>query len=264
MSEQISPSLAGEVLEAAPWAVVVSDSQGKPLWSNRTFKERFRVSDEGLSSLLKATDPMPLGSADGGTTWVQHRAVPLSAPGGDMAHYFLDVTGQMVAGEERDRLAKALEEQALHDPLTGVLNLRALGLALQPQVARSRRYGSALALVAVEVAAAGDEAAQAAIAVQTARWLQGQVRWADLLARDDAGPFILALPETDVSAAEKLVHKLVNGLGELAAQAAGAESLRVSFGLTAWRSGDDMARLMRRAGDALEAARHSSEPFVIR
>jgi diguanylate cyclase (GGDEF)-like protein len=115
-------------------------------------------------------------------------------------------------------LQRELAEQARTDPLTGVMNRRALEDAALREIARSIRHGNALCTIVIDIDhfkclndarghAAGDRALQALVG-QVKTMLRGQ----DLFARTGGEEFAILLPDTPMSAgiltAERVRHAI--------------------------------------------------------
>lgn len=150
---------------------------------------------------------------------------------------------------DRERLRAALDAQALHDRTTGVLNTRGLMVALEPQVSRSRRYDSPLALVMMD---AYVQPAEPAFLVQLSKVLRDELRWADIVGISDGGEFIIALPETRQADAVRLTEKLN---ARLRREFEGTGSPWAAYGIVEWQKTDNAATLLRRAHAALDQAR---------
>lgn len=165
------------------------------------------------------------------------------------ARVLRDVTDSEHLRVEREHLQDELRAQALHDPVTGLLNRRGFMVAVEPQVSRSRRYSSPLSIVVMDVHAAG---ADDAFAVRVSRVLKDQLRWADVIGVGEDRSFILVLPETRrddaLVATDKLNERLAHEFG---ADAAGW----AAYGVVEWQKTDNANTLLRRALSALDQAR---------
>lgn len=208
------------------------------------------LSNAALQLLLTGTDTFSfLGSRD------QHcyfTARDVRLPPGARAvraRILRDVTEIEHLRAERERLQTELEAQALHEPVTGLLNRRGLMIALEPQVSRSRRYQSPMALIVMDVY--GDNA-DAAFLVKVSHILKDQLRWADIIACSDEHEFIIALPETQRDDALKLTEKLNE---RLACDFSGHASTWAAYGVVEFHKTDNAGTLLRRAQSALEQAR---------
>lgn len=152
---------------------------------------------------------------------------------------------------DRARLQAALDSQALHDRTTGVLNPRGLMVALEPQVSRSRRYDSPLALVMMD---AYVEHTEPAFLVQLSKVLRDELRWADIVGISDGREFIIVLPETRQADAVRLTEKLS---ARLSREFEGKGSPWAAYGVVEWQKTDNATTLLRRAHAALDQARNA-------
>lgn len=172
-------------------------------------------------------------------------------PGGQAvrARMLRDVTDSEHLRVERERLQTELEAQALHDPVTGLLNRRGLMVALEPQVSRSRRYTSPLSLVIMDVHGARPEDG---FLLQISQILKDQLRWADVIGLGEDRSFIMALPETRRDDALVLTDKLNE---RLAREFPDSDGGWAAYGVVEWQKTDNANTLLRRAQTALEQAR---------
>jgi len=114
---------------------------------------------------------------------------------------------------ENVRLRGELERLALHDPLTGLLNRRALAARIETELARAKRTGRSLAFAMIDVDdfkrindtrghAGGDAALQT-----FANALRDATRVTDVPARFAGDEFALVMPETDRQAADAVMER---------------------------------------------------------
>lgn len=168
------------------------------------------------------------------------------------ARVLRDVTDAEHLRVEREHLQEELRAQALHDPVTGLLNRRGLTVAVEPQVSRSRRYHSPLSVIVMDVPGAH---AQDDFLVRVSRLLKDQLRWADVIGIGEDRSFIMVLPETRrddaLIATDKLNERLAH---EFDVGAAGAV-----YGVVEWQKTDNTNTLLRRAQAALEQARATGD-----
>lgn len=251
-----------QLLDQAMIGIVLFDADGRVCGWNRVLSEwlgaktaalfgssRAAAADETLAGLLTAGATVRLGDAGAAPRFLEVCSVVLgSGEAGPQTEALLyrDVTEQVHLRAKVERLEAALQAEAVSDPATGLLNRRGLLLALEPQVARSRRYDRPLSVIAVHVS---DHQGDSAWLTQASQLLKDQLRWADLTAYTEGGQFVIALPETDSKHAQALGDKLRNSLGELLAQ--GNSSPRVRVGIAGWQRSDNAMALLRRATERL-------------
>ena len=154
---------------------------------------------------------------------------------------------------ERLRMASELERLAMRDPLTGLLNRRALMERLRVEFATMRRTKERLAFAMVDVDdfkrindtrghAGGDEALKI-----IARILEEQTRETDIAARFAGDEFSLIMPRTDEAAVETVMGRIYDALA--------ADGLSCSIGIAFAADGEDEERLMARADAGVYAAK---------
>ena len=119
---------------------------------------------------------------------------------------------------ERMRMAVELERLAMHDPLTGLINRRAMMERLQLELATARRTREAMAFAMIDVDdfksindsrghAGGDEAL---VGVATA--LRAYTRETDIPARFAGDEFALIMPRTDRASVATVMQRIYEGL----------------------------------------------------
>jgi diguanylate cyclase (GGDEF)-like protein len=174
------------------------------------------------------------------------------------------------------RLIGRLERLSRHDPLTGLLNRRAMGDLLSQEEQRVRRMAKSgqaagqMSVLMIDVDhfkrlndshghAAGDRAL-----LQLATLMSSHLRDIDHLARWGGEEFLALLPATSGSEALMLGERLCERVRHLSlASDAGRIALTVSIGVADWVGPQDsMAALLKRADDALYAAKHGGRDRV--
>jgi diguanylate cyclase (GGDEF)-like protein len=172
-------------------------------------------------------------------TWVQSLYIVMYS----LTALFMSIAGVLMA---TDRVRVEFEFLASHDPLTGVLNRRAVLGACEAQLARCQRFGGSMALLMIDVDhfksvndtyghLTGDEVLREIVArLQRALPPQGT------LGRYGGEEFLALLPDADLQialeAAEELRQQLIQPfqmdttLAEL-----GVRPLTVSMGIASYR-----------------------------
>jgi diguanylate cyclase len=166
--------------------------------------------------------------------------------------------------QEQAHEIEVREADALTDALTGIANRRAFNAELQRRIAEWRRRGTPFCLLMVDVDhfkkfndqhghLAGD-----AVLRGVAQGLRGTARQMDIVARYGGEEFAVLMPVTTLGEAEP-------GAVRLGAHIAGCQfefegktlKVTVSGGLAQARTDEDEASLIKRADEALYAAKRS-------
>lgn len=206
-----------------------------------------------------------LRSATGPRHYTVHRALLRDAdgrPGG--------ITGAMFDVTEEVELRQRLELLAATDPLTGLYNRRVFMERLDAELARFRRYGRPAAVVMLDLdrfKAVNDAHGHAfgdRVLVGLARLLRDNVReGADLPARIGGEEFAVLMADTDADGAAVIAERLRAGFAALDfATPAATEFYTASFGVAAFRPGDNVTGLLRRADEALYRSKQQGRDRV--
>ena len=157
-----------------------------------------------------------------------------------------------------------LERAASTDPLTGVASRAAILDRLETEVAESRRYQHAAAVVLIDVDGLGELnatrglAAGDAVLREVALRIRLRVRAADALGRSSSDGFLAILPHTDEAGAATFADVLRRRVAGRPLAVDGAEvSVTISSGVAVIRPGEELDRdgLVARAEEALSSAR---------
>ena len=115
---------------------------------------------------------------------------------------------------QQERAVREQHEQAIHDPLTGIANRRALDQALALEAARAARTQHPLALLMIDIDwfkkvndTHGHHVGDGVLRALAGR-LQGRLRRQDLLARFGGEEFVVLLPDTGADGALVLADGL--------------------------------------------------------
>jgi len=169
-----------------------------------------------------------------------------------------------------DRLHQELERQATIDPLTGISNRRTLGELAARAIASAHRHRRRLAVVLVDADhfkrindvyghEVGDEALQIIAAT-----LQCVVRGEDLFGRLGGEEFVIVMPDADETAARAGAERLRHAIEQVELMARHRRvPLRISIGVAVLDEGDDFASLLRRADQAMYAAKRGGRNRVM-
>lgn len=170
------------------------------------------------------------------------------------------------------RLMARLTYLAQRDPLTGLLNRRAMQGLLEREWQRYARLRQSFALISLDVDHFkrvndhhGHEAGDRAL-VHVAQLLQGQARELDGVARMGGEEFLLILPGHEVSMAAQAAERLRQALagGPVMLREGLDWPLTASFGVAAPRPGDhELEDVLRRADEALYRAKAAGRNRVV-
>jgi len=219
MTQPLSASEALAIVDNCPFPLVVLNSSGHVSGYNCAFEQLLKClrlcGEDAAATTPLGDDPLQaLVSAQGAVSWTEqngeqrHLAInsfALPEHGNTQVRIFVDISRQVRLEQAHDSLDKELRQHTLTDSVTGLLNQRGLVLALEPQVARSRRYERPMSVVMLSIDRDGH---QHSLLVEVAQLLKDQLRWADLIGCTEQQEFVLVLPETTEEAAMLLADKL--------------------------------------------------------
>lgn len=268
--------LANQILHTLPTPAMVTGESGQVTWCNETLMKLIKASAADVVGQTQAdvekhylkTLPDQAGTyfimnqdSDQPEYWLRKQEIPVD--GGSLILYE-DVSEfaklQLHAGE----LQNQLDELSTIDPVSGLLNRRAMLQNLEPLVSRSRRYNNPLSVIAMDLLTLdaikqqhGDDAVHHAIK-QVSFMLKDTLRWADLVSRADDNRFVFILPETDKDAAVYLARKINANIGELHVTYEDTSlPMSACFGVSAWEKGNDSVLLLRHANQSLDLAKEN-------
>lgn len=164
-----------------------------------------------------------------------------------------------------------LQQIAVTDSLTGLLNRRALYDALRHELVRSERYSHPLAVIVFDVDhfksvndrhghAAGDEVLRHVASIATK-----VIRNTDTVARYGGEEFVVVAPETDLPNALRLAERLRTALrsSDIPLDQDATLSVTASFGVALLQPGEHSPdNVLRRADQALYAAKAAGRDRV--
>jgi diguanylate cyclase (GGDEF)-like protein len=178
--------------------------------------------------------------------------------------------GFVLANLERSTLR--LQQQAMHDSLTGCVNRGTFDLLLAHACERARREGAALSMLMLDLDEfkavndrhghpGGDEVLRAFAAAVRAR-----LRGSDVFGRLGGEEFALVLPATEAVGAMRLAEDLRAAVERLAITLASGATVQVTVSLgvatAAPGAGAQPEALHARADEALYAAKHAGRNRV--
>lgn len=264
-------NLASATVDHSPFPIVVVDPDNKIQLANQSFATLSSHQPDQLNGASADSDPVLealLGdksviTVSSGTSSLhfQRSSSKIDFDGQPYTlHYYLPIYSTEPLVNENVELRQMVEKLTLTDELTGLANERALSQELAIQVTRSRRYHNPLTLVilSMEIKDSDDshilDQGYNDILITFSHFLRERLRWADFIARCQAGRFVIFLPETGAQEAAKLFDDLIKEKHNLGLPGDQIEKLVLTYGLAEWEKGNDPRMLVERASQALKQA----------
>jgi len=182
------------------------------------------------------------------------------------AQRVLDLEAQLLQSQQ------ALQHQANHDSLTGLLNRSAILGILVKELTRAQREGKPVAVILADIDyfkrindTHGHEAGDVALR-ETARTMQAAMRPYDTIGRYGGEEFLIVMPGCDEPTAAQRAEGIRRSVGKAEIIAAGqAISLTVCMGVTAWHEGSPVSTdtLIQAADAAMYSAKRSGRNRVV-
>jgi diguanylate cyclase (GGDEF)-like protein len=164
----------------------------------------------------------------------------------------------------------AVEQLAMHDSLTGLVNRRRLHQRLDEEITRQARSGAGLCLVMIDIdhfKQVNDRHGHAGgdwVLRRFADIAGSAVRVTDVLARWGGEEFLLLLPDTRSADARVLFERIAGRLRDPASWSDHPERrISVSAGLAECRAADSAATLLERADGRLYAAKARGRDQIV-
>jgi diguanylate cyclase (GGDEF)-like protein len=205
--------------------------------------------------------------------YLDSRKIPDDLPTG-----FSDEAGRLMADvryalENFDTTIRSLEALSVTDPLTGLLNRRAVEKRLAEDAVRVRRGGTKLTLAVVDVNdfksmndTYGHQVGDACLR-HVADVIRRNIRQSDWLARWGGDEFVLALHDASPFAATELVlQRIVNDLKSSPARLPHGDELvlTITIGARQYSGETDLRDLLAQADEAMYEAKREERPWILR
>lgn len=166
-------------------------------------------------------------------------------------------------------IAAESRSESLRDPLTGLANRRWFDERLAEEIAKAERTGAPLSIALVDLDhfkaindcfghSAGDEVLRQFAAVARTRLRRG-----DRPCRIGGEEFALLLPGTSEDEAFRIVDRLRQDVALTAFAPVRTRTVTISGGVARWRRGETAAELLKRADDALYAAKQNGRNRIV-
>lgn len=195
---------------------------------------------------------------NGNFFWAHTHLVPIEEPEGTIIGF------RSIRRDITDR--KRVEELSVTDHLTGIFNRAYLDQSMQAQFDQAQRYDSHFSFIIIDIDKfknvndtyghqVGDQ-----VLCGTAGIMKRQLRRTDILGRYGGEEFLVIAPQTPLDNACNLAEKLRTALENHVHDTVGVRT--ASFGVSTYRAGDTLESMLRRADEALYAAKHNGRNRV--
>jgi diguanylate cyclase (GGDEF)-like protein len=163
-------------------------------------------------------------------------------------------------------LNERLESLSLIDPLTQVLNRRAMNELIPREVARSNRLGSSLTFMALDLNGFGNISSKYGalegdrILVEFAKILKTVFRGADVAFRQGGDEFLVMMPDTTEEQANSPVQRLLKEVDQWNLASKKGYELSFSWALAPYVAGSDAEDVLRAVDRKMYSKKHNLVP----
>lgn len=172
--------------------------------------------------------------------------------------------------ERRKLLEEELKRQATTDPLTGLFNRRQYEMLFHRERERCRRQGTSICVAMGDLDhfkqlndQLGHDSGDVALR-HVANLLTSQLREGDVVGRFGGEEFIILLPDTDVTEAERVIERLRRTLAENPVPLAQPWKLTATFSVSAVLDDEqNIAETLRRVDVGLYQGKHAGRNQVV-
>ena len=164
-------------------------------------------------------------------------------------------------------LNERLESLSLIDPLTQLLNRRALNELISHQLARANRNGEALTFLSIDIDAFRELNAKLGnmegnrVLVEFAKMLKNVFRGQDLIFRQGGDEFLVVMPDTTEQQADHPLHRLLRAVDEWNVANGKVYQLGFTWGMAAYVTGTSLEEILRSVDRKLYQKMHNLAPL---
>jgi diguanylate cyclase (GGDEF)-like protein len=163
-------------------------------------------------------------------------------------------------------LNERLESLSLIDPLTQLLNRRALNELVPREVARANRVGSGLTFMAIDLNGFSDLSSKFGalegdkVLVDFAKILKSVFRGADLAFRQSGDQFLIMMPDTTEEQADYPVQRILREVDQWNLASKKDYELSFSWALAPYVTGSDAEDVLRTVDRKMYSKKHNLVP----
>jgi len=163
-------------------------------------------------------------------------------------------------------LNERLESLSLIDPLTQLLNRRAMNELVPREVARANRLGSSLTFMAIDLNGFGGIGSKFGalegdrVLVEFSKMLRTVFRGADLAFRQGGDEFLIMMPDTTEEQADFPVHRLLREVDQWNLATKKGYELSFSWALAPYVAGSDAVYVLRSVDRKMYSKKHNLVP----
>jgi len=273
-------AMLAQALDEATASILITDVEGRIVFANRGFTQLtgyeaeevightpaiLRSGQHSADFYARLWDELRVGRPfretfvnrrkDGSLFHAEQSIAPVRDNRGEITH-FISVSKDMT---DRVKVERALRDQALRDPLTGVHNRRAGESVLARAWSEAMTAGEPFSVIVADVDrfkpvndthghAVGDR-----VLISVAEALRSCVRASDVLLRWGGEEFLVVAAGCPLGRAVELAERMRAAVAECTDEDAGRVTL--SLGVAEWREGESTEALVQRADEALYRAK---------
>jgi two-component system, cell cycle response regulator len=221
------------------------------------------IEDEDALALPQGPPPLSCDVLFGSSVVARLACGPSGERLDDMRTLFAIVQRELGGAVKIATLIEESQRLAAVDALTGLMNRRAFGTAMDRELSRCERHGYALSMLLLDVdhfKAINDQRGHACgdrVLSALGQLVQGRLRLSDVAARWGGEEFVVACTSTDEAGTLLAAERLREAIERMTVLDDRGERIAVtaSIGVAEWRVGESLEEVVDRADRAMYAAK---------